>query len=66
VPFGLVVPPPPPPSEVIDEKTESVPLSPVAEESFPAPPPPIVTVYELPCATEKFVAVLYPPAPPAP
>jgi hypothetical protein len=35
------------------------------ELSAPAPPPPTVTVYEVP-VTPKSVAVRYPPAPPPP
>lgn len=63
VPPLLPPPPPPPAVDVIELKTESLPLLPRALEAA-APPAPTVTVNE-PDETER-VPVLNPPAPPPP
>ena len=49
--YGDAPEPAPPPVDVIVEKTESIP------NVLAAPPDPIVTVYPVPAATEKLVAV---------
>jgi hypothetical protein len=73
-----VVDPLPPPVEVMVDKTELEPLViPVPELFPPEPPPPTVTVYEVPRLMVNAVSadappplvpaeVLYPPAPPPP
>lgn len=62
----VTLPPPPPPVEAMDENTELEPFVPRDEMDVdPAPPAPIVMLYDV-AVTASPVAVLYPPAPPPP
>ena len=61
---GPFAPPPPPPVEVIGPKTEFPPSKPwVCSEVDPAPPPPIVTVYD-PGDVDTVITLSKDPPPP--